>query len=36
MPKQFYVYIMTNLPRRVHEHKNKLVSGFTSRFNLTG
>src|SRR5277367_950913 len=24
-----------NLPRRVFEHKNKLVPGFTSRYNLT-
>jgi putative endonuclease len=45
--KQYYVYIMSsrtrtlytgvtnNLERRVHEHKNKLLSGFTSRYNLT-
>jgi len=49
MPKQFFVYIMTNGPksavlyigitgdlrRRVWQHKNKLVPGFTSRYNLT-
>jgi putative endonuclease len=49
LPKQFYVYIMTNNPkpavlyvgitgdltRRVWQHKNKLVPGFTSRYNLT-
>ncbi len=45
--KQYYVYIMTNnsktlytgvtnnLERRVYEHKNKLVQGFTSRYNIT-
>ena len=46
MSKEYYVYIMTNksrtlytgvtnnLMRRVHEHKNKLVSGFTSKYNI--
>ncbi len=44
--KQYSVYIMTNksgtlyvgvtndLERRVFEHKNKLVDGFTKRYNL--
>jgi putative endonuclease len=44
---QHYVYIMTNrsrtlytgvtnnLERRVHEHKNKMVPGFTSKYNIT-
>ena len=43
---EYYVYIMSNktrmiyvgvtndLERRVYEHKNKLVPGFTSRYNL--
>jgi len=45
--KQFYVYIMTNesktlyvgvtnnLQRRVYEHKNKMIQGFTSKYNIT-
>ena len=45
--KQYFVYIMTNasgtlytgitnnLARRVYEHKNKLVPGFTSKYNIT-
>ena len=44
---QYHVYIMTNstrrlytgvtsdLQRRVYEHKNKLVPGFTKKYNLT-
>jgi len=47
MVKQYYVYIMTNksgtlytgvtddLVRRLYEHKNKLVRGFTERYNIT-
>ncbi len=43
----YYVYIMTNhsrtlytgvtnnLPRRVYEHKQKLVRGFTQKYNIT-
>jgi len=46
MTKEYYVYIMTNksrtlytgvtnnLMRRVYEHKNKLVKGFTSKYNI--
>ena len=45
--KNYYVYIMTNmsrtlytgvtndLPRRVWEHKQKLVKGFTKKYNIT-
>jgi putative endonuclease len=43
----YYVYIVTNrshtlytgvtndLPRRVHEHKQKLVEGFTQKYNIS-
>ena len=46
MSKEYYVYIMTNksrtlytgvtgdLMRRVYEHKNKLVKGFTRKYNI--
>jgi putative endonuclease len=45
--RQYYVYIMTNRSRtlytgvtnnikqRVHQHKNKLIEGFTKKYNLT-
>jgi putative endonuclease len=45
--KQFYVYIMSNksrslytgvtndLERRIYEHKQKLVPGFTAKYNIT-
>ena len=47
MPKQFYVYIMSSrshviyvgmtndLQRRVYQHKQKLVEGFTQKYNVT-
>jgi putative endonuclease len=46
MSKEYYVYIMTNksrtlytgvtgdLMQRVYEHKNKLVPGFTKKYNI--
>ena len=46
MSKEYYVYIMTNksrtlytgvtndLLRRVYEHKNKLIKGFTAKYNI--
>ncbi len=45
--REYYVYIMTNgvrtfyigvtsdLARRVYEHKQKLVDGFTKKYNIT-
>lgn len=47
MHEQYYVYILTNksktlyigvtnnLERRIYEHKNHLIPGFTTRYNLT-
>ncbi len=47
MPRQFYVYLMTNisrtlyigvtnnLERRVHEHRKKEADGFTRKYNIT-
>ncbi|MGA7838998.1 MAG: GIY-YIG nuclease family protein [Ignavibacteriaceae bacterium] len=44
--KQYYVYILTNksktlytgvtnnLSRRLYEHKNKLIDGFTKKYNI--
>ena len=44
---QYYIYILTNrsgtlyvgvtndLERRIYEHKNKLLPGFTSKYNVT-
>jgi putative endonuclease len=47
MARQYYVYIATNatrtlytgvtndLERRIYEHRNKLVPGFTSKYNIS-
>ena len=29
-----YIGVTSNLERRVHEHKEKLVSGFTQKYNV--
>jgi len=47
MPKQYFVYLMTNkrstviytdvtsdLDRRIKEHKNKTIKGFTKKYNI--
>ena len=31
----FYTGVTNNLKRRIHEHKEKLVEGFTSKYNIT-
>lgn len=30
-----YIGVTNNLERRISEHKNKLIPGFTSRYNIT-
>ncbi|MBI5299588.1 MAG: GIY-YIG nuclease family protein [Deltaproteobacteria bacterium] len=34
-PKTLYTGITNNLPRRAYEHKNKLIRGFTEKYNVT-
>ena len=33
--KTLYIGMTNNLERRMYEHKNKLVDGFTKKYNLT-
>ena len=33
--RTLYVGVTNNLERRMYEHKNKLVPGFTSKYNVT-
>ena len=33
--KVMYVGITNNLARRIYEHKNKLVDGFTKKYNIS-
>ena len=33
--KVIYVGVTRDLPRRLHEHREKLVDGFTKKYNLT-
>ena len=33
--KTLYTGITSNLKRRVYEHKNKLINGFTKKYNIT-
>jgi putative endonuclease len=33
--KVLYIGVTNNLERRMFEHKNKMINGFTKRYNLT-
>lgn len=30
----FYIGVTSNLPKRIWEHKNKFVDGFTKKYNV--
>jgi len=32
--KTLYIGLTNNLPRRIYEHRNKLIGGFTKKYNL--
>ena len=32
--KILYICVTNNIERRIYEHKNKLIEGFTSKYNL--
>ena len=32
--RDLYIGVTNNLPRRLYEHQNKLIDGFTKRYNL--
>ena len=33
--KVIYIGVTNNLERRMYEHKNKIIDGFTKKYNLT-
>ena len=35
LPRTLYVGVTNDLERRMYEHKNKLLPGFTSKYNVT-